>query len=93
MVRYFDEELTTLIVIASIQAQEKHDASVFDIVCTNVRNDIKSLDVCIKDLRKSIVEGKKLYGYYVLSYKYMSNSKDKIRGQMSELQMLTTMLY
>lgn len=64
----------------------------FDIVCTNVKNDIKSLDVCIKDLRSNIGEGKKLYGHYALTYKYLSNFEDKIKSQMSEFQTLTTRL-
>ena len=61
-VELFDEEFITLSEISSLQAQTKHDASLFDIVCTYMRNYIKSFDVCIKNLRKNIDEGKKFYG-------------------------------
>lgn len=69
-VKYFDEQFTTLSKVDLGQAQYKHDA-LFDMVCTNVRNDIKLLDVCIKELRKNIDEGKKLYGQCTLSYNYL----------------------
>lgn len=54
LVQTFDEEFTTLSEAASTQAQVKHDATLFDTLCINVRNDLKSLDECIKELRKHI---------------------------------------
>ena len=63
----FDEEIITLSKVAIEQAQAKHDASLFDIICMNMRNDLKTLDVCIKELRKNIEEGKKLYEQCALS--------------------------
>lgn len=62
LVRLFDEGFTTLSKVASTQTQAKHDGKLFDTVCMNVRNDLKALDVCVKELRKHINEGKKLYG-------------------------------
>ena len=58
----------------------------------NVRNDLKSLYVCIKELRKLIEEGKKLYGWCALSNKCLEDFKIQIKGQMSELDSLTTKL-
>ena len=58
----FDEEFTTLAKVASVQAHAKHDATLFNTVCTNVRNDPKELDENIKELRKHIDEGKRLHG-------------------------------
>ena len=58
----FDKEFTTLEEVASAQAEVRHDATLFNIVCTNVCNDLKALDGNIKGLRKHINEGKRLYG-------------------------------
>lgn len=62
LVKYFDEEFTTFSKIALVQAQENNDASLFDTIFKSVRNDRKTLDMHIKELRKRIDEGKKLYG-------------------------------
>ena len=42
LTKYFDEEFTTLSKISLIQEKVKHDASLFDIVRTNVRNNLKN---------------------------------------------------
>ena len=60
--KIFDEDFTTLEEVASTQAWVKHDASMFDTVCTNVRNYLNELNGSIKDLRKHNDEGKILYG-------------------------------
>ena len=61
MTKAFDSEFTTLIDVAMVEVQTKHDASLLDIMCTNIRNDINILNVCIKELRQSIEEGKQIY--------------------------------
>ena len=58
----------------------------------NVRNDLKGVDVCVKDLRKHIDEGKNLYGQCVLSYKYLIYFENQVKDQMSGLDKLTTKL-
>ena len=88
----FDREITTLVEVASMLAHGKHDASLFHIVYTNIKIDLMTLDICIKYLRRSIDEGNKLYGKYVMSYNYLSDFDSQIKGQLSELQTLTTRL-
>ena len=57
----FDSEFSTLIDEASVQAQTTHDASLLNTICTNMRNDMNTLNVCIKELRQCMEEGKKFY--------------------------------
>ena len=92
MMRTSDAQFTTFLYIALVQAQIKHDASLFDTVCTNIRNDIQTLNVYIKELRKSVDEGKKLYGKCTMSCNYLSEFDDLIKGRMSELQIFTIRL-
>lgn len=40
LVNTFDEELTTLVEVALVKAHIKHDAILFDTMCTNLRNDL-----------------------------------------------------
>lgn len=47
----FDGEFTTLVEVATTQAQSNHGATLFNIVYTNVRNDLNALDGNIKELR------------------------------------------
>lgn len=47
----FDDEFTTLTNVATIQAQIEHDGKILNTMCTNIRNDIETLNVCIKALR------------------------------------------
>ena len=49
--RAFDSEFITLSNVAIVQAHTKHDASLLDTICTNVRNDMETLSVCTKELR------------------------------------------
>ena len=46
----FDNEFTTLTSVATIQAQTEHDGKFLNTMCTNIRNDIETLNVCIKEL-------------------------------------------
>ena len=54
----FDDEFTTLMDVATIQAQTEHEGKLLKTMCTNMRNDIETLNICIKKLRKCIEEGK-----------------------------------
>ena len=58
MCKTFDNEFTMLSNVAIVQAQTKHDASLLNSICTNIRNDIETLNSCIKVLRQSMDEGK-----------------------------------
>ena len=59
--KIFDEDFITLEEVTSAQAQLKHDTTLFNIVYTNVRNDLKALDGSIKELRKHINGVERLY--------------------------------
>lgn len=48
----FDNEFTTLTDVVSIQVQMEHDGKILNTtMCTNMRNDIETVNVCIKALR------------------------------------------
>ncbi len=51
MCKTFDNEFTRLTDVATMQVRTKHDASLLNTICTNIRNDIETLNVCIKVLR------------------------------------------
>ena len=44
--------------VAAMQAQTEHDGNILNTMCTNIRNDIETLNICIKVLRQSMEEGK-----------------------------------
>ena len=71
-----------------VQAQTKHDASLLDTIYTNIRNDTQILNVCIKELRQNIEEGKKIYAKFSLAYLLVQSFDDEIKGKVSELQNL-----
>ena len=58
MCKTFDNEFTTLTNMATIQAQIEHDGKLLNTMCTNIKNYIETLNICIKALRQSIEEGK-----------------------------------
>lgn len=58
-------------------------------MCTNIRNDIETLNVCIKALRQSVEEGKQAYANYNLTYAHLKEFDDQIQEKLTELQTLT----
>ena len=48
----FNEEFTKLLNLVESKAQISHDANLFSTVCQNIKNDLISLDTCIKELQK-----------------------------------------
>ena len=54
----FDDEFSTLINVATIQAQIENDNKLLNTMCTNMRNDIETLKICFKELRQCLEEGK-----------------------------------
>ena len=50
MLKSFDEEFTNLLSVAETKAQISHDANLFSTICQNIKNDLISLDTCIKEL-------------------------------------------
>ena len=54
--------------MVSIQAQTKHDGKLLNTMFTNMRNDIETLNICIKALRQCIEEGKHAYAKCNLAY-------------------------
>lgn len=57
----FDNEFTNLSDIAKVKAQVAYEARMLLNISQNIRNDINTLDICIKDLRKHLEIGKSLY--------------------------------
>ena len=70
----------------------KHETQLFDIVCINVHNDLQTLDVCGKEMRRFLEEGNNLYGQYAMSFNYLKDINDEFSAQMNEIQALTTRL-
>lgn len=93
MVKTFDGELKTLSEITVAKAQKNYEETLFNTMCINVHNNLKELDGNIKELRKCIAKGKKLYGKCTMSCTYLSNFDAKIKGHMSELKTLTIGLH
>ena len=58
-------------------------------MCTNMRNDIETLNICIKILRKCIEEGKHAYAKRNLAYIHLKEYDDQIKGKVIELQIVT----
>ena len=89
MSKAFDNEFTMLTNVATVQAQTKHDASLLNSIRTNIRNDIETLNVCIKVLRQSMEEGKYIYAKCSLAYLHLHSFDDQIKAKIAELQTLT----
>ena len=90
MLKYFDEEFTNLLNVAESKAQISHDANLFSTICQNIKNDLISLNTCIKELRKCQPDGKILYIKSTLSYKLTNDSNSQIEGKISELEALSS---
>ena len=69
MLKSFDEEFTNLLNVAEAKAQISHDGNLFTTIFQNIKNDLISLDTCIKELRKCQQDGKILYIKCNLSHK------------------------
>ena len=59
--KIFDEEFTNLSNVATSQAQNEYNDKILDSMYANIRNDIETLNLCIKALRKNLEEGKNIY--------------------------------
>ena len=57
----FDNEFTTLTNVATMKAQTDHDVNIFNNMHKDIKNDIETLNICIKVLRQSMEEGKHIY--------------------------------
>ena len=54
----FHRHFKTIVEVVIVKAQEKHDADMFRKVCLNMKDDLANLDICTKELRRYIHEGK-----------------------------------
>ena len=52
---------------------------------TNMRNEIETLNICIKALRQCIEEGKKAYAKCNLAYIHLQEFDDQIKEKVTEL--------
>ena len=68
-----------------MQAQTKHDANILNTMYTTIRNDIETLNICIKVLRQSMEEGKKIYAKCNLAYLHLHNFDEQINKKIVEL--------
>ena len=55
---------------------------------TKIRNDIETLDLCIKALRQHLEEGKNIYAKRNLAHLHLQSLDIKIIGKIAELQVL-----
>ena len=89
MCKVFDDEFTTLSSVATSQEQKEHIDKFVDSMCTNIRNDIETLNLCIKALRQHLEEGKNIYAKWNLAHLHLQSSDIQIIGKIVELQVLT----
>ena len=75
--------------VAAVPEYTKHNTNLLNTMCTNIRNDIEILNICIKVLRQSMEEGKKIYAKCNLAYLHLYSFENQIKGKIIELQMLT----
>ena len=61
-----------------------------DSLCTNIKNDTETLNVCIKALKQHLEEGKDIYAKCNLAHLFLQNFDIQILGKIAELQVLTT---
>ena len=88
MLKSFDEEFTNLLNFVESKAQISHNANLFSTICQNIKNDLISLDTCIKELWKFQEDDKVFYIKCTLSKDINSQIKEK----MSELEALSSQL-
>ena len=92
MLKSFDEEFKNLLNVAESKAHMSHDANLFSNICQNIKNDLISLDTCIKELQKYQQDGKVLYIKCTLSHKLTKDFDNKIEGKLSELEALSNQI-
>lgn len=62
----------------------------FKKVCENIREDLKSLDVCIKEFRRCLTEEKILCGKLILSHDFVKDISNEIIFKLTELKTFVT---
>ena len=88
--KLFDKQFITLSNVALAQAHINHNVQLFATICNNVRNDLQTLDINIKELQRCLEDGKRLYVQCTMPYNYVKDMNDEISSKRSELQKLTS---
>ena len=83
--KFFDEEFTNLSNVATSQAHKEYNSKMLDNMCTNIKNDIETLDVCIKALKKHLEEGKNIYAKCNLAHLHLQSFDIQITSKIVEL--------
>ena len=71
------------------QAQKEHTNKLLDSMCTNIKNDTETLNLCIKTLRKHLEEGKHIYAKCNLAHLHLQSFDIQITWKIAKLQVLT----
>ena len=58
-------------------------------MCTNIRNDTRTLNLCIQELRQNLDEGKNIYAKCNLAHLYLHSFDIEFTRKIVELQTLT----
>lgn len=66
----FGTHFTIIEEVANLRENKIHDANLFNSVCGYNRNNLTTLDQCIKELRRSSIEEKDQYTKCVLAHRY-----------------------
>lgn len=88
----FDDEFTNLSNIAKVKAQVAYEAKLLLDISQNIRNDINSLDICIKDFRRNLDGGKTLYIQCKKSKNLISEEIQKIKIKEAEIKIEVNLL-
>lgn len=74
------------------KAKISHDVKLFSTICQNIKNDLISLDTCIKEHQICQQDSKILYIKCNLSHKLTKDIDSQIGGKISELEALSSHL-
>ena len=68
--------------------QKEHTDKLLNSMSTNLKNDTKTLNVCIKALRKHLEKGKNIYAKCNLAHLHLQSFDIQITGKIIELKIL-----
>ena len=90
MIKAIDTKFPQLSKLTTTKEQTIHDVEMFRKVCDNIKIDLKSLNVCIKELRRCLTEAKSFYEKFITSHDFVKNISYEISIKLIALKTLVT---
>ncbi|MGV7660181.1 hypothetical protein PJM47_30780, partial [Mycobacterium kansasii] len=69
-----------------------HDSQMLNTIYQKIRNDLGTLNACVKDLRRSKIKGKTLYAKCTMSSNFTKYIDEDLRRRNEEVKALTDQL-